>query len=78
MEIDSINEMPDGRWAAIEIRLGAKINDGASSLLDFKYRMEKHKVKSVPCALCVVCGMSDHAYMRDDGVYVVPITMLGP
>ena len=79
VEVDSIIEMPDGRWAAIEVKLGAnKINDGANSLLDFKDRMEKNNAKTAPCALCVVCGMSDRAYMRDDGVYVVPITMLKP
>ena len=29
-----------------------------------------------PQALCVDCGMSSAAYMRPDGVYVVPITAL--
>lgn len=78
-EVDSIIEMPDGNWAAIEIKLGAnKIGEGAQSLLDFRDKMERHKARSVPCALCVVCGLADRAYMRDDGVYVVPITMLGP
>lgn len=78
-EVDSIIEMPDGNWAAIEIKLGAnKIGEGAQSLLRFRDKMERHKARSVPCALCVVCGLTDRAYMRDDGVYVVPITMLGP
>lgn len=78
-EVDSIIEMPDGSYAAIEIKLGAnKIDEGAKSLLDFRDRMENHDAKSLPCALCVVCGLTDRAYMRDDGVYVVPITVLGP
>ena len=29
-----------------------------------------------PKILCVVCGMSNAAYKRADGVYVVPITAL--
>lgn len=29
-----------------------------------------------PDVLCVICGMSEYAYQRDDGVYVVPITAL--
>ena len=71
--------MPDGSWAAIEIKLGAnKIDEGAKSLLKFRDKMERHKARSVPCALCVVCGLADRAYMRDDGVYVAPITLLGP
>ena len=78
-EVDSIVEMPDGSWAAIEIKLGAnKIDEGAKSLLKFRDKMERHKARSVPCALCVVCGLADRAYMRDDGVYVAPITLLGP
>lgn len=78
-EVDSVIEMPDGSYAAIEIKLGAnKIEDGARSLLDFRDKMQKHKARSVPCAMCVVCGLTNRAYMRDDGVYVVPITMLGP
>ncbi len=78
-EVDSIIEMPDGSWAAVEIKLGAnRIEEGAGSLLDFRNRMERHGAGSLPCALCVVCGLADRAYMRDDGVYVVPITALGP
>lgn len=78
-EVDSIIEMPDGRWIAIEVKLGAKkIDEGAKSLLKFKRKMERHKAHSVPDALCVVCGLSNRAYMRDDGVYVVPVTMLRP
>lgn len=78
-EVDSVIEMPDGRYAAIEIKLGSnRIDEGARSLLDFRDRMAKHGARSVPCALCVVCGMTERAYVRDDGVYVVPITMLGP
>ena len=78
-EVDSIIEMPDGSYAAVEIKLGAnKIDGAADDLLDFRSKMEKHEARSVPCALCVICGLSSHAYMRDDGVYVVPITMLRP
>ena len=71
--------MPDGSWAAFEIKLGAnKIDEAAKNLLDFRMKMEKHGARTAPCALCVICGLSSHAYMRDDGVYVVPITMLSP
>ena len=26
--------------------------------------------------MCVVCGLSNAAYQRDDGIFVVPITAL--
>lgn len=35
-------------------------------------------MRNAPKTLCVICGLTEHAYRRDDGVYVVPITMLGP
>jgi hypothetical protein len=31
-----------------------------------------------PAVLCVLCGMSNAAYRRADGVFVVPITALKP
>ena len=43
-EVDSIIEMPDGSYAAFEIKLGAnRIEEGARSLLQFRDRMERHK-----------------------------------
>lgn len=79
MEVDSVVEMPDGRWGAFEIKLGAnRIDEAAENLLDFRRKMEKHGAASPPCSLCVICGLTGHAYMRSDGVYVVPITSLGP
>lgn len=30
----------------------------------------------VPSIMCVICGMTNEAYKREDGVYVVPITAL--
>ena len=41
-------------------------------------KMEKHGADRMPSVLCVICGLTEYAYRRDDGVYVVPITMLGP
>lgn len=77
-EIDAVIEMPDGNWSAFEIRLGAhKIGDAAESLKKISSVMEKHG-GNAPKTLCVICGLTEHAYRRDDGVYVVPITMLGP
>ena len=77
-EIDAVIELPDGRWAAFEIKLGAdKIDEGAESLLAV-YNDLKSQNANVPCALCVICGMSNAAYLRPDGVYVVPITALKP
>ena len=75
-EIDAVVELPDGGWCGIEIKLGAnKIEEAAASLLRIQNEIEKDGGKK-PNALCVLCGLSNAAYQRPDGVFVVPITAL--
>jgi hypothetical protein len=38
------------------------------------YRMESRNITE--WKLIVICGLSNAAYQRDDGVYVISITML--
>lgn len=77
-EIDAVVEHPDGSWAAIEIKLGAnQIDQAAEGLLAVRTAMEKNPGAKPPKVLCVVCGLGEYAYQRKDGVFVVPITMLG-
>lgn len=76
-EIDAVIEMPSGEWCAFEIKLGAnQIDQAAENLIKIKNRLEKENESNAPIALCVVCGLSNAAYKRDDGVIVVPITAL--
>ena len=75
-EIDAVVEMADGRWGAFEIKLGFDAVDAAAANL---VRMSSKFVEEggkAPAVMCVICGMSRAAYRREDGVYVVPITML--
>ena len=75
-EIDSVIELNDGNWCAFEIKLGVKeIDNAAKNLINIKESIEKDGGKA-PSVLCVICGMSNAAYQRPDGVYVVPITAL--
>ena len=75
-EIDAVIELQDGSWCGIEIKLGAnKIEDAAKSLLRIRDEVVKDGGKK-PEALCVLCGLSNAAYQRSDGVFVVPITAL--
>ena len=77
-ESDSIIELENGEWCAFEVKLGAnKIEEAANNLNNIKDAIEKEKGKP-PAVLCVICGMSNAAYKRPDGVYVVPITALKP
>lgn len=77
-EADAVVEFPDGTWGAFEIKLGTnQVDVAAKELLKLKKIMEVEGEKA-PKILCVICGMTNVAYRRDDGVYVVPITSLCP
>ena len=77
-EIDSIIELENGDWCAFEIKLGAnQIEKAANDLINLKKQIEKENRKA-PSVLCVICGLTNAAYRRPDGVYVVPITELRP
>lgn len=76
-EIDAVIELADGEWCAFEIKLGAnQIDTAAENLLKLKNDIKKEQGGKPPKVLCVLCGMSNAAYCRSDGVYVVPITAL--
>ena len=75
-EIDAVIELPDGNWCGIEIKLGAnKIEEAAENLIHIRDEIAKDGGKT-PSALIVLCGLSNAAYQRPDGVYVVPLTAL--
>ena len=77
-EIDSVIELENGEWCAFEIKLGAhQIENAAKSLLNLREQIIKKNGKA-PSVLCVICGLTNAAYKRPDGVYVVPITALKP
>lgn len=75
-EIDAVVELKDGRWCAFEIKLGAnQIDKAAENLIGIRDKIAAEGGK-IPSVLCVICGLSNAAYMRPDGVFVVPITAL--
>ena len=75
-EVDAVIELKDGRWCAIEIKLGAnQIDKAAENLIELYNDIIKNGGKA-PSVMCVICGLSNAAYQRPDGVYVVPITSL--
>lgn len=76
-EIDAVIELNDGRWCAFEIKLGAnQIDAAAKELIELKNSIASQKDGIMPSILCVICGMTNAAYKREDGVFVVPITAL--
>jgi hypothetical protein len=75
-EIDAVVELADGNWCAFEIKLGTnKIDAAAANLLNIRDSIAQDGGLA-PSVLCIICGMSNAAYQRSDGVFVVPITAL--
>ena len=75
-EIDAVIELEDGEWCAFEIKLGAKkIDEGAQNLIKVCSNIAENGGKE-PKIKCVICGLSNAAYQRPDGVFVVPVTAL--
>ena len=75
-EIDAIVEM-EGKKIAIEIKLNSnQIDNAANNLIGINKKISSRNESMGFDAMCVICGMQDYAYKREDGVYVVPITVL--
>lgn len=75
LEADAIIEMPDGRWAAFEIKLGgspAVVEPAAANLL----RLRDRVAGDAPLALAIITG-TGYGLTRSDGVLQVPIGALG-
>ena len=76
-KIDAVVELLDGQWCAFEIKLGAnQIDAAAENLLAIKKQFEADFKGKSPAVLCVLCGLTNAAYQRPDGVFVVPVTAL--
>ncbi|MDD4413608.1 MAG: DUF4143 domain-containing protein [Oscillospiraceae bacterium] len=76
-EIDAVIELPTGDWCAFEIKLGAnQIDEAAANLISIRDSIKAEKGGIPPSIICVICGMTNAAYKRDDDVFVVPITAM--
>ena len=76
-ECDAVVHLPNGSYGLIEMKLGGEnaINEGATSLLRLEGKLDTTKMKS-PSFKMVLTGVGDYAYLRRDGVLVVPIGCL--
>ncbi len=75
LEADMIVQLHDGRWGAIEVKLGNRqIEEAAVNLLKLKEKINTDKMRE-PSFLLVLTG-GQFAYRRKDGVLVVPIGCL--
>lgn len=77
LEIDAIVEARDGRWVALEVKLGPdRVDEAASSLLSLRSKVAEEVREQ--CGALVVVTADSPTYVRHDGVVVTSIAALGP
>lgn len=75
LEADLIVRLRDGRWAAIEVKLGTKqIEEAAKNLLTLKSKINEESMGRESFLMILTGGQ--YAYQRKDGIWVVPIGCL--
>ena len=74
-EIDAIIELSDGRWGAVEIKMGGNEEESAArNLLKFKKNVDSERM-SEPSFLAILTA-TQIAFQRDDSVWVIPLGCL--
>ncbi|MDO4961185.1 MAG: DUF4143 domain-containing protein [Eubacteriales bacterium] len=74
LECDAVIHKRNGTYGLIEIKLGGDrlIEEGCKSLRKLADKIDTTKMKA-PSFLMILTAVGDCAYMRTDGIYVVPI-----
>ena len=84
IEADYTIHLDDGRFALVECKLGThQIDQGAENLKKIRdlIRIANEKKSQAPLRepdLMIIITGGKYAYRRDDGIYVIPIGVLGP
>jgi len=77
MEVDIIIERYDGKWGAIEVKIGSRQEDeAAANLLKFSSLVDTSKCGE-PSFIVILTG-GKHPYKRKDNVFVIPIGCMAP
>ena len=79
LECDAVIHLEDGRWGAVEIKLGGEklVEDGARSLKLLKNKILEKSDNRAPSFLMVLTAVGP-SYRREDGVYVAAINQIKP
>lgn len=77
LECDAVIRLNNGKWAAVEIKLGGDelIEYGASRLLLLQRKIKEKSSINSPKFMMIITAFGP-AYRRPDGIYVVPINLL--
>lgn len=75
-ECDAIVHLRNGKWAAVEVKLGSQeaLDEGAGHLLSLRDDIETEKTNAP--SFMMILTATPYAYRRPDGVYVVPLGCL--
>lgn len=76
LEVDAVVEARDGRWVAVEVKLGQyRTEEAARNLLALRGKVADDVARR--CGALVVVGADTPTYTRPDGVVVTSIAALG-
>lgn len=77
LECDAVIHLEDGRWGAVEIKLGGErlIGEGIRSLGRLKNKIAKKSDEPLPSFMTVLTATGP-MYQDADGIYIVPINCL--
>ncbi|MDR0482713.1 MAG: DUF4143 domain-containing protein [Cellulomonadaceae bacterium] len=77
-EVDAIVSVRDNLWGAVEVKVSpSAVDSAADSLLRFVKKVDPDR-HGQPAFLAVIVSHGRYAYLRRDGVHVIPIGCLGP
>ena len=77
LECDAVVHLRNGSYGLVEIKLGGdtRIEEGATNLLSLANKIDTTRMKK-PSFMMVLTAVGQYAYMRTDGVMVVPVGCL--
>ncbi|WP_312653917.1 DUF4143 domain-containing protein [Proteiniclasticum sp.] len=75
LECDAVVVLRDGRWGAVEIKLGSNEFEKAAEILLKLSEIIDHKKMNKPSFLMILTG-TKLGYKREDGVLIVPVGCL--
>lgn len=77
LEVDAVVEATDGRWIAVEVKLGHhRVDEAAHNLLALRDKLAEEAAAA--CGALVVVVADSPTYRRPDGVLVTSVAALGP
>ena len=75
VEVDAIIQIQDGRWGAVEVKMGAgDIETAVKNLISFKENIDTAKMQE-PSFLMVLTA-TETAFQMENGVWIVPLGCL--